>query len=98
MAELEEAVAGEMLPYSNAFIEFCVDQIAASDLPLQLVNSLLIGVLVSDKTQVDVIPSTAVLLAIANENVSFLSHYARCIARAPLPEKDKLAMLSRADP
>jgi len=61
-------------------------------------TSLLIGVPASDKTQVEVIPSAAVLPLIANENVSFLVHYAGCIARAPLPETDKLAMLYGAAP
>lgn len=98
MAEAPDAFNRELGPVSNALIELCIEQIAASDLPPQLVNSLLSGILVSDKTQGKAIHSTAVLFAIANENVSFLSHYARCIGRAPLPEKAKLAMLSGTDP
>lgn len=98
MAEFKEAFAGDMHSYSNTFIELWVDQIAASDLPPQLVHSLLAGIPVSDKTQFGAVPSTAVLIAIAKENVSFLSQYARCIARSSLAERDKVAMLSGADP
>lgn len=97
-AEFKEGFAGDMDSYSNTYIELWVHQIAASDLPPQLVRSLLAGIPVSDETQFEVVPSTAVLIAIGKENVSFLSHYARCIARSSLAERDKVAMLSGADP